>query len=83
MQDSFVRAIGHSRTAGNWILGAWLFRIVVNRCRTMRRRLVSPFDGGFRACRPSTARRRRSVAGGDPRRSPICIYYARRFCCVM
>ena len=40
MQDSFVRAyraLGTCREPGRF--GAWLFRIVVNRCRTARRRL--------------------------------------------
>jgi len=40
MQDSFVRAyraLAHCREPERF--GAWLFRIVVNRCRTVRRRL--------------------------------------------
>ena len=40
MQDSFVRAYrGLSRCREPDRFGAWLFRIVVNRCRTARRRL--------------------------------------------
>jgi RNA polymerase sigma-70 factor (ECF subfamily) len=41
MQDSFLRAyraLKDCRDPDRF--GAWLFRIVVNRCRTMRRRLV-------------------------------------------
>jgi RNA polymerase sigma-70 factor (ECF subfamily) len=41
IQDSFVRAhraLADCRQPERF--GAWLFRIVVNRCRTMRRRLV-------------------------------------------
>jgi RNA polymerase sigma-70 factor (ECF subfamily) len=41
MQDSFVRAyraLGSCRDPDRF--GAWLFRIVVNRCRTVRRRLL-------------------------------------------
>jgi len=41
MQDSFVRAyraLKDCREPDRF--GAWLFRIVVNRCRTMRRRLI-------------------------------------------
>src|ERR687891_2436616 len=40
LQDSFVRAyrgLGSCRQPERF--GAWLFRIVVNRCRTVRRRL--------------------------------------------
>ena len=47
MQDSFVRAyraLKDCREPDRF--SAWLFRIVVNRCRTMRRRLLRhrPFD---------------------------------------
>jgi RNA polymerase sigma-70 factor (ECF subfamily) len=39
MQDSFVRAFGAlGKCRDPERFGAWLFRIVVNRCRTMRRR---------------------------------------------
>ncbi|HEX6106936.1 MAG TPA: RNA polymerase sigma factor [Gemmatimonadales bacterium] len=48
MQDSFIRAyraLKDCREPDRF--GAWLFRIVVNRCRTMRRRLLRHrrFDG--------------------------------------
>ena len=48
MQDSFVRAyraLQDCRQPDRF--GAWLFRIVVNRCRTLRRRLIRyrRFDG--------------------------------------
>lgn len=48
LQDSFVRAyraLGSCREPERF--GAWLFRIVVNRCRTVRRRLLRHrrFDG--------------------------------------
>lgn len=48
MQDSFVRAYRALRDCREPDrFGAWLFRIVVNRCRTMRRRLLrsSVFNG--------------------------------------
>jgi RNA polymerase sigma-70 factor (ECF subfamily) len=41
MQDSFVRAFRALKDCREpERFGAWLFRIVVNRCRTMRRRLL-------------------------------------------
>ena len=41
MQDSFVRAYGAlARCRDPERFAAWLFRIVVNRCRTARRRLL-------------------------------------------
>jgi RNA polymerase sigma-70 factor, ECF subfamily len=41
MQDSFVRAYRGLKTCRQPDrFGAWLFRIVVNRCRTVRRRLL-------------------------------------------
>lgn len=48
MQDSFLRAfgaLGKCRDPARF--GAWLFRIVVNRCRTMRRRIRRARDFGW------------------------------------
>lgn len=47
MQDSFVRAyraLADCRQPDRF--GAWLFRIVVNRCRTMRRRILRAHQFG-------------------------------------
>ncbi len=59
IQDSFVRAyraLGDCRQPDRF--GAWLFRIVVNRCRTIRRRLQR--DRRFGADLPADV-----AAGGD------------------
>jgi RNA polymerase sigma-70 factor (ECF subfamily) len=60
MQDSFVRAyraLGSCREPERF--GAWLFRIVVNRCRTVRRRLLRQrrFDGNLPEDVPATGAR--------------------------
>jgi RNA polymerase sigma-70 factor, ECF subfamily len=60
MQDSFVRAyraLGSCREPDRF--GAWLFRIVVNRCRTVRRRLQRHrrLDGDLRDDVPATGER--------------------------
>jgi RNA polymerase sigma-70 factor, ECF subfamily len=60
MQDSFVRAyraLGSCREPDRF--GAWLFRIVVNRCRTVRRRLLRHrrFDGDLPVDIPSRGER--------------------------
>src|SRR5690349_1864268 len=60
MQDSFVRAyraLGSCREPDRF--GAWLFRIVVNRCRTVRRRLLRHrrFDGDLPVDVPSRGER--------------------------
>jgi RNA polymerase sigma-70 factor (ECF subfamily) len=60
MQDSFVRAyraLGSCREPDRF--GAWLFRIVVNRCRTVRRRLQRHrrFDGDLHDDVPSRGER--------------------------
>jgi RNA polymerase sigma-70 factor (ECF subfamily) len=45
MQDSFVRAYRGLKTCRQPDrFGAWLFRIVVNRCRTVRRRLLRHYQ---------------------------------------
>ena len=60
LQDSFVRAyraLGSCREPERF--GAWLFRIVVNRCRTVRRRLLRHrrFDGDLTEEVPSNGPR--------------------------
>jgi RNA polymerase sigma-70 factor (ECF subfamily) len=60
MQDSFVRAyraLSSCREPERF--GAWLFRIVVNRCRTVRRRLLRQrrFDGNLPDDVPATGAR--------------------------
>lgn len=60
MQDSFVRAYKALRDCRDPDrFGAWLFRIVVNRCRTMRRRLLRHrrFDGDLPDDVPSNGAR--------------------------
>ncbi|MGH7497761.1 MAG: RNA polymerase sigma factor [Gemmatimonadales bacterium] len=61
MQDSFVRAysaLRHCRQPDRF--GAWLFRIVVNRCRTVRRKLLR--DWRFGADLPHDAQARGDAA---------------------
>lgn len=60
LQDSFVRAyraLGTCREPERF--GAWLFRIVVNRCRTVRRRILRHrrFDGDLPEDVPSNGSR--------------------------
>jgi len=60
LQDSFVRAyraLGSCREPERF--GAWLFRIVVNRCRTVRRRILRHrrFDGDLTEDVPSKGAR--------------------------
>jgi RNA polymerase sigma-70 factor, ECF subfamily len=79
MQDSFVRAyraLGSCREPARF--GAWLFRIVVNRCRTVRRRLQRHrrFDGHLpddvpsRGERPDAFEWRDEIAGALARLRP-------------
>jgi RNA polymerase sigma-70 factor (ECF subfamily) len=60
LQDSFVRAYrGLSGCRQPDRFGAWLFRILVNRCRTVRRRLMRNrrFDGDLPDDVPSNGER--------------------------
>jgi len=89
MQDSFVRAyraLESCRQPDRF--GAWLFRILANRCRTVRRRLLRHYrfePSCPRRFPPPTPRRPRSnggkrSAGRWPGSAPTT---ARRSFCVM
>jgi RNA polymerase sigma-70 factor (ECF subfamily) len=79
MQDSFVRAyraLAACREPERF--GAWLFRIVVNRCRTVRRRLLRhhrfaadlPDDVPSQGARPDAFEWRDEIAGALERLRP-------------